>query len=237
MTRLLHLDASARPGRHGIDPHGSHSRALSHRFVSRWRAARPDDPVRYRDLGAAPPRLVDHDWIRAEFTPHDRRDAQMLERLAESNTLVDELIATDLLVIGAPLYNFGMPAPLKAWVDGIVRIGRTVVFDPSRSDDPYVPLLADRPRRVVVLSSRGGHGMDEGGPMAHMNHLEPHLRTALGFIGIHDIRCIAVENEEFGGERLAASVAESHARVDVLVDTLLAETATAAATTPVATAA
>ncbi|AWV06236.1 FMN-dependent NADH-azoreductase [Marilutibacter maris] len=224
MTRLLHLDASARPGHHGVIAHGSHSRALSHRFVTRWRAARPDDPVRYRDLGATPPQPVDHDWIRAEFTPRDRRDAQMVARLAESNALVDELIDSDLLVIGAPLYNFGMPVPLKAWIDGIVRIGRTVLFDPSRGDDPYVPLLTDKPRRVVVLSSRGGHGMDEGGPLAHMNHLEPHLRTALGFIGIDDIHAVAVEHQEFGGERLAASVAAANAGVDALVDTLLAET-------------
>src|SRR5690606_19156219 len=214
MTRLLHLDASARPGRHGVDPHGSHTRALSHRFVARWRAARPHDPVRYRDLGAAPPRLVDHDWIRAEFTPRDRCEPWMRERLAETDALVEELIDSDLLVIGAPLYNFGMPAPLKAWVDGVVRIGRSVLFDPSRVDDPYVPLLADRPRRVVLLSSRGGHGMDAGGPLAHMNHLDPHLRTALGFIGIHDVRGIAVEYEEFGDGRLEASVADAEARVD-----------------------
>ncbi|TYT24896.1 NAD(P)H dehydrogenase [Luteimonas viscosa] len=223
MTHLLHLDASARPGRRGIDPHGSHTRALSHRFIARWRAARPHDPVRYRDLGAAPPRLVDHDWIRAEFTPRNRREPWMIERLAESDAMVDEVIGSDLLVIGAPLYNFGMPAPLKAWIDAIVRIGRTVVFDPSREEDPYVPLLADRPRRVVLLSSRGGFGMDAGGPLAHMNHLDPHLRTALGFIGIHDLRGIAIENEEFGGGRLAASVAEAETNVDRLVDTLLAE--------------
>lgn len=225
MTRLLHLDASARPGRHGIDPHGSHTRALSHRFVARWRAARPDDPVRYRDLGATPPRLVDHDWIRAEFTPRDQRTPGMAERLAESDAMVEELIDSDLLVIGAPLYNFGMPAALKAWVDGIVRIGRTVVFDPSRGSDPYVPPLTDRPRRVVLLSSRGGHGMDEGEPLAHMNHLDRHLRTALGFVGIHDLRGIAIENEEFGGERLAASVADAQVKVDRLADALLAEIA------------
>jgi FMN-dependent NADH-azoreductase len=234
MTRLLHLDASARPGRRGVDPHGSHSRALSHRFVSRWQAARPGDPVDYRDLGATPPRLVDHDWIRAEFTPREQRDAGMRERLAESDVLVDELVASDVLVIGAPLYNFGMPAPLKAWVDGIVRIGRTVRFDPSRPDDPYVPLLTDKSRRAVVLSSRGGHGMEEGGPLAHMNHLERHLRTALGFVGIHELHCIAVEHEEFGGERLAASVAEAHARIDALVDALLPATAEANALLAVA---
>ena len=221
MIRLLHLDASARPGRRGIEPRGSYTRAMSDRFVSRWRAARPGDPVRYRDLAASPPRLVDHDWIRAEFTPVERRDAAMRDRLAQSDALVDELIDSDLLVIGAPLYNFGMPAPLKAWVDSVVRIGRTVRFDPSRAD-PYVPLLGDRRRRVVVLSSRGGHGMDAGGPLAHMNHLEPHLRTALGFIGIDEVHAIAVEYEEFGGERLAASVAGAMAGVDALADALLA---------------
>jgi FMN-dependent NADH-azoreductase len=223
MIRLLHLDASARPGRHGVEPHGSHTRALGDRFVSRWRGARPHDPVRYRDLGAAPPRPVDHDWIRSEFTAREVREAWMVERLSESDALTDELIESDLLVIGAPLYNFGMPVPLKTWVDGIVRIGRTVAFDPSRGENPYVPLLEDRPRRVVLLSSRGGHGMDEGGALAHMNHLDPHLRTALGFIGIHQLHSIAIENEEFGGERLAASVAAALNRVDALVDTLLAE--------------
>ncbi|MDH5823659.1 NAD(P)H-dependent oxidoreductase [Luteimonas sp. RD2P54] len=232
MIHLLHLDSSARPGRRGIDPHGSYTRALSDRFVARWRAARPQDPVRYRDLGASPPQLVDHDWIRAEFTRREAREPWMVDRLAESDALVDELIGTDLLVIGAPLYNFGMPAPLKAWIDGIVRIGRTVEFDPGRGEDPYVPLLADRPRRVVLLSSRGGHGMDEDGPLAHMNHLDPHLRTALGFIGIHDLRCIAVEYEEFGDERLLASVAAAEAKVDALVDAMLAETAPVATSAP-----
>lgn len=223
MIRLLHLDASARPGRHGIDAHGSHTRALSHRFVTRWRAARADDSIHYRDLGAAPPRGVDHDWIRAEFTARDQREPWMVERLAESDALVDELIDSDLVVIGAPLYNFGMPASLKAWVDSVVRIGRTVVFDPAQADNPYVPLLGDRPRRVVLLSSRGGAGMDEGGPLAHMNHLDRHLRTALGFIGIDELHSIAIENEEFGGEQLAASVAAAKAKVDRLVDALLAK--------------
>lgn len=226
MTRILHLDASARPGRRGVDPRGSYSRALSHRFVARWREARPRDPVRYRDLGASPPRLVDHDWIRAEFTPRDRRTPEMVQRLADSDAMVDELVGSDLIVIGAPLYNFGMPAPLKAWVDGIVRIGRTVRFDPSRGDDPYVPLLTDRPRRVVLLSSRGGFDLGEGARLAHMNHLEPHLRTALGFIGIDDLRCIAVEYEEFGDARLEASVVEAQANVDRLADALLSEIAT-----------
>ncbi len=74
----------------------------------------------------------------------------MRDTLAESDQLVDELIAADVLVIGTPLYNFGMPAALKAWIDQIVRPGRTVEVDESKLPDPYVPLLADRPRHAVI---------------------------------------------------------------------------------------
>lgn len=222
MTCLLHLDASARPGRSGVDPHGSHTRRLSHRFVTRWRNARPGDRVIYRDIGAAPPSIIDGRWIAAEFTPKDSREPWMAEVLVESDALIDELLAADVLVIGAPLYNFGMPAALKAWIDNVVRIGRTVDFDPSRPDTPYIPRLADRPRDAVVLSARGGHGFDAGGELAHMNHLEPSLATALGFIGIDRMHRIAIEHQETGGAELAASIAAAEARVDRLVDELLA---------------
>jgi FMN-dependent NADH-azoreductase len=217
---LLHLDASARPGRRGIEPRGSYTRAMSDRFVRRWRTLRPVDAVTYRDLGASPPELIDHDWIAAQFTPEASRDARMRQRLAQSDRLVDELVAADLLVIGAPLYNFGMPAPLKAWVDGVVRVGRTVGFDPARGDEAYAPMLDDRPRRAVVLSSRGGHHMDEGAELAHLNSLEPQLRVALGFMGITEMHAIAVEYEEAGDARLAASVDRAMARIDALVERL-----------------
>ena len=141
----------------------------------------------------------------------------MRQTLAESDQLVDELIAADVLVIGTPLYNFGMPAALKAWVDQVVRPGRTVDVDESNRLDPYVPKLADRPRHVVILTARGGIGFDAGGEMAHMNHLEPNLITALGFIGITRVHQVAIEGQEVGGELLAASVARGLDRVDALV--------------------
>src|SRR3546814_4315097 len=84
-----------------------------------------------------------------------------------------------------------MPAALKAGIDQIVRPGRTVEVDENKLPDPYVPLLADRPRHAVILSARGGIGFGPGGEMAHMNHLEPNLVTALNFIGItriHQLR-------------------------------------------------
>lgn len=217
MPHILHLDASARPGLAGKDLHGSHSRNLSQRFVSQWRARRPQDLVTYRDIGQNPPPFIDHDWIAAAFTAEPQREPWMRDTLAESDLLVDELVAADVLVIGAPLYNFGMPAALKAWIDQIVRAGRTVAFDESKPLDPYVPMLADRPRHAVILSARGGVGFDGGGAMAHMNHLEPSLITALGFIGITRVHQIAIEGQEVGGELLAESVARGLNRVDALV--------------------
>lgn len=224
MTMLLHIDASARPGLAGIDPRGSHSRALSARFVERWQRAAPGTRVLRRDVGLAPPAHVDHAWIAAAFTAPDTADDAMRARLAQSDALVDELFAADVVVIGTPLYNFGMPSTLKAWVDNVVRVGRSVDIDPTRPD-PYTRLLADRPRTAVVLAARGGHDQSPGGACAHMNHLETQLRTALGFIGIDDVREIAVEYQEVGGALLDASVAAAQREVDALVDALRASSA------------
>jgi len=220
MPHILHLDASARPGLAGKDQHGSHSRNLSHRFASQWLAHRAQDSLTYRDIGQNPPSIIDHDWIAASFTPEEQREPWMRETLAESDQLVDELLAADVLVIGTPLYNFGMPAALKAWIDQIVRPGRTVDIDDSNPLDPYVPMLADRPRHAVILTARGGIGFDVGGAMAHMNHLEPNLITALGFIGITRVHQIAIEGQEVGGELLAESVAQGLNKVDALVSQL-----------------
>jgi FMN-dependent NADH-azoreductase len=130
--RLLHVDASARMGRSDLDPHGSHSRRLSHRFVARWQARRPGDAVIRRDVAAHPPTPIDAAWITASFTPSDRRTASQAARLHESDTLVAELLAADLLVVGVPMYNFGIPSQLKAWIDNIVRVGLTFGFDRTR---------------------------------------------------------------------------------------------------------
>jgi len=220
MTHLLHLDASARPGLAGKDEHGSHSRNLTHRFVSQWQSRRAKDSVTYRDIGQNPPSYVSHDWIASAFTPPERHEPWMKDALAESDQLVDELIAADVLVIGTPLYNFGMPAALKAWIDQVVRLGRTVGIDETKHPDPYLPLLGDRPRHAVILTARGGIGFGPGGEMAHMNHLEPNLITALNFIGITRIHQIAIEGQETGGDVLAASVEQALRQVDALVTEL-----------------
>lgn len=225
MTQLLHIDASARPGLSGIDSHGSHTRRLSARFVERWRAARSDDPVDYLDVGQSPPAHVTGPWIHAAFTAPEAREPWMRGVLAESDRLVDQLINADVIVVGLPMYNFSVPAQFKAYIDNIVRVGRTFGFDRARGEVPYWPLLADAGKRVVLLGSRGDFGYGNGQRIAHLNHTESSVRTALAYIGITEFFETAVEYDEFGGERLAQSIERAEHAVDRLVERLLAAAA------------
>lgn len=221
MTTLLHIDASARSGRSGTDPHGSHSRRLTDRFVRQWLAAQPDSEVLYRDVGQQPPAPVSAEWIHAAFTPEAQREPWMHEALRQSDELVDELMRADVIVAGVPMYNFGPPAQFKAYIDNIVRVGRTFGFDRSRAGDPYWPLLADSGKRLIILSSRGDYGYDAGGRVSERNHVEPAVRSAFGYIGITDSHSIAVEYDEFADERLAESIRQAEAAVDELVSKLV----------------
>jgi FMN-dependent NADH-azoreductase len=223
MIKVLQIDASARPGRSGEAPHGSHTRRLTHRFMRRWSALRQDDRIFYRDVGARPPRPVTGDWVHAAFTPPDAREPWMDEILSESDALVAELKAADIVVIGAPMYNFGPPAPLKAWIDNVVRVGLTFGFDRGRKGDPYWPLLIDQAKTVVVLTARGDYGYDPGGRIADRELVVPGLATPLAYLGITDLRTIAVEYDEFADERLAASLARADAAVDALAETIAQE--------------
>ncbi|WP_020181286.1 NAD(P)H-dependent oxidoreductase [Methylopila sp. M107] len=213
MATLLHIDASGRTSR-------SVSRDLSRRFVEAWASRRPDDRVIRRDLAETPPPLMSEAWIAAAFTPPDRRDAAMRDALAWSDGAIDELAAADLIVLGAPMYNYGMPAALKAWVDQVIRVGRTFSFDLARGDDPIEPTLSGK--RLVVLSSRGEFGFREPGPRAARNHLDPHIETVAPYLGVAaaDIRTITVEYQEFGDERHAQSRADAEAAVEALVGEL-----------------
>jgi FMN-dependent NADH-azoreductase len=215
MVRLLHVDSSARAGRSGECAHGSHTRRLSARFIHRWQSLRPLDTIAYRDLSQEPPTPVTGPWVHAAFTAPSQREAWMHATLAESDKLVDELLGADLVVIGVPMYNFGMPSTLKAWIDNIVRVGRTFGFDRSRDGEPYWPLLADHGKRLVLLSSRGDYGYDDR--LQDRNHVEPGVITPLHYIGIRSVDQIAIEYDEFADDRLHASIAAAEAEVDALV--------------------
>jgi FMN-dependent NADH-azoreductase len=155
----------------------------------------------------------------------------MHQVLAESDALVDELLAADLIVAGVPMYNFAPPAHFKAYIDNVVRVGRTFGFDRTR-EVPYYPLLAPG-KTLVILGARGDFGYDPGERIAHMNHVEPSIRSAFGYMGITDLRSIAIEYDEFPRDpRHAASIARAEADVDALVDALLRSGRSARASHP-----
>ncbi|HZP08700.1 FMN-dependent NADH-azoreductase [Methyloceanibacter sp.] len=200
MTTLLHIDASARKTR-------SISRGLSRLFVETWLKSRPRDRVIRRDLAEDPPPHVTEAWIAACFTPQDQRDEQARAALAWSDRAIAELAAANLIVIGTPMYNYGMPSALKAWFDQVIRIGSTFSFDLARGDWPIEPILSGK--RLVVLSSRGEFGFAPGGVRQHMNQLDPHLVTCARYLGVGDdaVHIISIEYQEFGGERHSRSLA------------------------------
>lgn len=224
---ILRLDASARTGSSDQNPHGSHTRRLTERFLGRWQAARPQDGLVVRDVGQSPPRPVTGEWIHAAFTKPEQREAWMREALAESDALVDELIGADLIVAGVPMYNFGMPAPMKAWIDNIVRVGRTFGFDRTREGEPYWPMLAGMGKRCVLLSARGDYGYDPGQRMAHVNHVEAGVRDVLAYLGVTDFASVAVEYDEFRDARFDGSMLAAEQAVDALADRFSTETAAA----------
>ena len=150
----------------------------------------------------------------------------MREVLRESDELVDELvdelIRADLIVASVPMYNFSMLAQFKAYIDNIVRVGRTFGFDRNRAGEPYWPLLADQGKRLLIVSSRGDYGYGAGGRIEARNHVEPTVRTAFAYLGITDTYAIAAEYDEFGDERLAQSLAHAEVEADRLAEQLVA---------------
>lgn len=217
MTTLLLIDSSARPLSSQSVAHGSHTRRLTERFVKKWQHRHPQTEVIRRDVGVQAPPPVSNEWIHAAFTPEHAREPWMKQVLQHSDELVDELIHADLIVAGIPMYNFGPPAQFKAYVDNIVRVGRTFGFDRSRSGLPYWPLLENFGKRLIILSSRGDYGYEPGNQLETRNHVEPWARTAFAYIGITDVHSVAIEYDEFSDGRLLDSIEAAEREVDALV--------------------
>jgi FMN-dependent NADH-azoreductase len=211
MTTLLHIDASPRGER-------SLSRKLSKAFVEAWVGRRPDTAVIIRDIGRTPPSLTTESWIGAVFSAADQLTPAQREETRLSDELIDELDRADLIVIGAPMHNYGMPAALKAWFDNVIRIGKTFTFDLARGDYPLQPIMSGK--TLVILSSRGEFGFGPGGVREGMNHLETHIRTCAHYLGVEDSHLIAIDYQEFNDERHQRSVADAYAAIPVLVDQL-----------------
>lgn len=198
MTHILHIDSSA-------NVRGSISKMLAQDFIAAWKDTHPSDTVSHRDLGknSVPP--VDHNWLDSVFAPPGTAltTAQRLA-LGASNALVDELLAADLYVFSIPMYNFTIPSTFKAYIDQIVRFGRTVAPSPTGIQG----LVQDK--KMLIISARMGE-YSKGGPRESFDFHEPYLRAIFGFIGITDITYVPVsqnpshDDEATRAQKLAAA--------------------------------
>ena len=174
MTTLLVIETSPR-GKYSV------SRNMTRRFVQDWLAAHPDGKLVERDLMDTGIPFVSAAWVQAALTPAQQHSPEMANELQLSNELVAELLAADHIVIATPVYNYNVPAVLKAWIDHIVRKGLTLGFD-NRG-------LVTGKKATVLIASGGIY--TEGSPIQHRDIATQYLRLVLGVIGISDVTFVA----------------------------------------------
>jgi FMN-dependent NADH-azoreductase len=184
---LLHIDSS-------VLGENSASRHLSAAIVARLRAENPGLHVRYRDLAAQS--LPHFTPLLAESDPCARRNAEVLE----------EFLSADVVVIGAPMYNFTIPSQLKAWVDRILVAGKTFRYGANGPEG-----LAGG-KRVIIASARGGI-YSEGAAKA-VDFQENYLRHVFGFIGITDLEFVRAEGLNLGTDQREASLRRAHELIE-----------------------
>lgn len=174
MTQLLVVETSPR-GDFSI------SRRITRLFIEDWRAAHPEGEVIGRDLAESDLPFVTASWLQAYFTPPGQHSPEMKEKLRLSDNLVGELLAADHIVIATPVYNYNVPAALKAWVDHIVRKGLTLGFDGQG--------LVKGKKATLLLASGGVY--TEGSPIRDRDIATQYLRLILNVIGITDVTVVA----------------------------------------------
>jgi FMN-dependent NADH-azoreductase len=175
--KLLRLDASPRQT-------GSHSRQLADVFVKHWMQQHPSTQCTVRDLTLHPIPHLTQTTITGFYTPAAQHDASLGQAVALSDTLVAELLACDVLLLSTPMYNFGIPSGLKAYIDHIVRPGYT--FE-AKTQAPLV-----HGKKAYLMLTTGSTGYTDG-KLQGFNHVEPYLRSILGFIGIQDVTTFLLE--------------------------------------------
>ncbi|NWB93793.1 FMN-dependent NADH-azoreductase [Pseudomonas agarici] len=195
--KLLHIDSS-------ILGDNSASRELSRRVVEAWQAAEPSSVVTYRDLASDAISHFSSLTLVAGGTAAELRDAAQRHEAELSASTMEEFLATDAIVIAAPMYNFSVPSQLKAWIDRIAVAGKTFHYTENGPEG-----LAGGKKLVIVSTSGGLH---EGQPtgVAH----EDYLKVLFGFLGITDIQFIRAHGLSYGEEVRAKAMSDAQARIN-----------------------
>lgn len=179
MATLLHINVSPR-GNYSI------SRRLGNAAVQAWKDRNPGGRVIERDLAKTALTFVDLDWIAGAYSPPEHHNENHKKALALSDKLISELVQADEIIMATPMYNFTVPAALKAWVDHVVRAGKTFRYTAAGTPEG---LLAGKKRKVLAIIASGGSYVDGSGLTA-LDHEVPYLRFIFAFMGITDVRFV-----------------------------------------------
>ncbi|MYN04637.1 FMN-dependent NADH-azoreductase [Pseudoduganella sp. DS3] len=196
---ILQINSSAKSS-------GSESSRVASNIVNKLLAANPGATVAVRDLAANPHPVLDESALQALFTPADQRSPEQAARVALDDALIAQVQAADVIVLGAPMYNFGITVQLKSWFDAIARAGVTFKYTENG------PLGLLQGKKVYVATSRGGMHKD-----AATDTQFPHLKLFLAFIGLTDVEYVFIEGQGYGPEVAAQQKAAADARVEELL--------------------
>ena len=196
--KLLHFDSSP------LGPQ-SVSRELTRRTVAQWQDSHPGTVVEYLDLAADAPSHLDMDSLRLgldadALTPAQKRENALTEKL------LGQFLAADVVVVGAPMYNFSIPSQLKAWIDRVAQAGRTFKY----TEQGPVGLAGGK--TVIVASTRGG-AYSANPALAFLDHQESYLKAVFGFVGITDVRFVRAEGVAMGDEAKRKAIAAADADI------------------------
>jgi len=214
MKTLLHISSSARKTNNSISAYNSISKSVAATFIEKWRPLNNEVNIIHRDLSVNPPDFISQDWIAAAFTPDATKNHEQKALLSLSDTLIREVEQADIIVISSPMYNYGMPAVLKAWFDQVIRIHKTFSFDLARGDFPLEPIMSGK--ILVLITSSGEFDFGLGGIREKMNHLGPHIQTLSHYLGADTFHEINAEYQEFNDKRHKNSVTHAHKAAEEL---------------------
>jgi len=184
MATILVVTASPRRER-------SVTRALSTTFTGLWAEQHPEDTILLRDIGHHPVPHVSEPWVVGAFAPAEEQTAESKAAIAVSDQLVEEFLRADRYVFAIPMYNFNIPSTFKAYIDQLVRPGKTFAMGPNG----YEGLVKEK--KALFITTSGG-SYPPGSPMAAFNFQEPYLRTIFGFMGVSDLRFVTADNMNRG---------------------------------------
>jgi len=201
-VKLLHIDSS-------ILGSNSVSRALSAEIVARQVALHPVIEVAYRDLASDPALHLSSGHL-AAWQGRQVADMAFGKDVALGGSYVDEFIAADIIVIGAPMYNFTVPSQLKAWIDRVTVAGKTFRYTENGPES-----LLPKGKKVLIASARGGI-YAPGTPAAALEHHESYLTAVLGFIGLRDVTIVRAEGVALSAEARAGAIARARADIGAL---------------------